>query len=159
MYEKPLTVLVGLVVFAVALFAASSYPCGYKETWIDAVSGSTKVEHRMLWSEPSVSVERSALWAWMENHGRNVDYRWTFLSSTSESVFGSVPGRGCGTAPPIYPLRGGLGERFVANASDEELAEFIDAMESGSKSWQEAAVAKACEDALRAMETNSGRSH
>ena len=62
-------------------------------------------------------------------------------------------------APPIDPLRGGLGERFVANASDEELAEFVDAMESGSKSRQEAAVAKACEGALRAMEANSGRSH
>ncbi len=158
MFERPLTTLAALVVFAIALFVVSITPYGNTKSWIDAVSGSTKIEKQSVWREPSVSLKQSALRMWMENHGRNAEYRWTFLSSTSESVFGNTLEHGCGNAPPIHELRAALAI-YVANASDKELTEFVDAMEGDSKSRQEAAVAKACEDALRALEANSGRSH
>lgn len=157
MSVKPITALAAFLGFGIALFAVSIIPYEYTKVWIDAVSGSTKIEKRSFWSEPSVSLERSALRRWMEIHGRTSDYRWTFLSSRSASVFGNVLERGCGTAPTIYELRNALAV-YVANSSDQELAEFVDALEGDSKSRQDAAVSKACEDALDAMTANSRQS-
>ena len=93
----------------------------------------------------------------MEDHDRNIDYRWTFLLSKSENVLGHTLDRGCGTAPPIYALRGDLANYYVRNAGDKELTEFVDTMIGGSRIEQEAAVAKACEVALNATTANSGR--
>lgn len=157
MFARPLTKLVALTVFAIGLFAVSMAPYTNTKIWIDAVSGSTKIEKRSLWSEPSVALERSALRLWMESHGRNSDYHWTFLTSRTASVFGNVLGRGCSPAPPIYELRSVLAV-YVANSSDDELAEFVNAMESDSKGRQDAVVAKACEESLRAMTTKACQS-
>ena len=129
-------------VFAlVTLFAPSRREMG----WIDAVSGSMKHQTQWLLSdwivfETRSVMERSALEEWIIEHEGIHRHDWRHVNGTRTTLWSREFGHD--QAPAIYQLRRVLDD-YVRLASDEEIAEFVRQMRTGTEAEQEAAVEQA----------------
>ncbi len=108
--------------------------------WIDPVTGSMKSQTRIFLVPVSTVVELSAIEEWIVRCEGRHSRRWQFLHDTSSALLYGCA-HGCGRAPEIYPLHAGeSNEAFVRKSSDEEIAEFVCVMRSGTSIEKERAV-------------------
>jgi hypothetical protein len=108
-------------------------------TRIDPVTGS--MIRKTVWFGSIVaseSVELSPLAERASALGIKLEPRWKGLNTTQYSALGLVA-IGCSRAPSIYPLHPMLKE-FVSAASDDEIRDFVQIMESGNEQQQRATV-------------------
>jgi hypothetical protein len=119
-------------------------PVGTDQLWIDPVSGSHRTVTSYLGVPIRSRITPSALERWIIDHEGACTSKWHLLSRASFTIFGGYLAVGCREAPPIclvaYHADGGLLTKFIKQASDAEIAEFLRMMRTGTRPEQEAAV-------------------
>ncbi len=66
--------------------------------------------------------------------------QWDFTHGTGFNIWGMTGKRSNGGAPPIYSLTPDQLQRFIDHASDDQIADFVQAMRFGTETDQEQAV-------------------
>jgi hypothetical protein len=125
-------------------------PLRHDRTWIDPITGSMKYETSVLVFS-TTRVDKSALHLWAEKDTASYKPKWHFLCETTKNVFDQPLAAGASPAPTIYELQTGKwNSEFVRRSSDQELTDFVKAMQHGDevecKKLVDAAVEKAITD-------------
>lgn len=109
-----------------------------------------KGETRWFGFTTSTVIEQSAIEKWVIDHEGHYTNKWKFLHDTSMTVFGRPTCFSCGSAPEIYGLHAGsANDRFVCNASNQEIGTFVEVMRAGTTMEKKKAVSAAEEKALK----------
>jgi hypothetical protein len=141
--------LTGAAVVAIAM-ASKFVPVQSEEQWMDPVSGSIKDRRTFLGIPGADTITISPLESRLHSLGYQWKPNWYGLFIAPKTIWGTVIIWEDGLSPPIYQLHP-LMEEFAAHATDAEVRRFADAMESGTREQQEAAVGVACDEALAAL--------
>jgi hypothetical protein len=139
-----------ILILVVGLIPAGILPCHSDLGWIDPVTGSMKYQTRIYLVPVWTSIESSDIEKWIVRREGKCSHDWQILYNTSTTLFGGRS-RGCSSGPEIYPLHagvGGLNASFVHNATDQEIAEFVRIMRTGTAAEKEQAAEAACNKTL-----------
>ncbi|APW59057.1 hypothetical protein [Paludisphaera borealis] len=133
-----------LIAIPVCTILAFVLPVRSDHDWIDPVSGSMKFRTSLLFIPVKTRIEQSELERWIVAHeGAHVS-QWRSLSDVASTISGQVIARGCNLSPAIHQFHvRDLNTRFVRNATDAEIAEFVRVMRHGTRDEQAQAVDEA----------------
>jgi hypothetical protein len=149
----PIRVLVVGFLVAVLLMSLIFLPCRQTQRRMDGITGS--VEQQTTWplgiSTPGV-VAVSPLEIRLRKMGVQWNRDWRMISTTDQTIFGNVVGRGCGTAPPIFPLTTVLAG-FVAASDDNQIRQFVRILQVGTEADQRKAIDAAGDRALESTQS------
>jgi hypothetical protein len=145
-FRYPLWILLVLIVVGI-LFVSSPR---YDSASIDSVTGSIKFQTRWFGFSTSTVIQQSAIEKWIIHHEGHYTNNWRFLSGSPKNVFGLPAWRECGRLPEIWGLEAGwANDRFVRNASDQEIGTLVQVMRTGTTLEKKNAVEAASEKALK----------
>jgi hypothetical protein len=137
-------IVLGLLIL-VALICAWTVEVSTDDLQIDAVTGT--MFRKTSWRFGFTTGERidaSPLEIELKKRGIPWTPNWCFLNSNGQNIMGLLLYRGCSNGPPILGMKPIL-QPFVAKATDAELREFVQVMQSGTDDQQKAAVDAAAE--------------
>ena len=140
---------------AALLLSLILLPVRQTERRMDAITGSIEQRTRWLmgiWPAPVITA--SPLEIRLRKMGLRCNRDWRTISLTDQTIFGNANRRACGAAPPIYPLTTVLAQ-FVAASDDQQIREFIRAMQVGTEGDQRKAVDEAGDRALGSTSTDA----
>ena len=110
-------------------------------SWMDPVTASMKFESRWFGLTTRRVVVPSPIEEWVLRHGGEVEpRRWQFLHDRGRNAWGKGRSWGCGTAPPIYDLKGELGREFIKASSDQQIRDLLALMRDGDEIEQKKVV-------------------
>jgi hypothetical protein len=138
-----------LLVVLVSIPAASVFVTFRTEiTWVDPLSGTIKQESvRWFGLSRTTVLKTTALEAWQRRRRPDYSPTWQFVHSTGYDVWGRPLLFACGDAPPLYLFHSVL-DRFVEQATDDDLSHFNDLLNQGDVRQIEAALEKAVEQSF-----------
>lgn len=133
-WEVVVAILIAVLVAWVLLM--SQRVC-YDNGWICADCGSRKSQTDWVFGfTTSVTLNQSALEGWLVQHDGSHVHDWRYIQGTGRNAFGQRISVGHGPAPAIYGVPPNVLDQFVLVASDDEIARFVKATQSGSRQEQ-----------------------
>lgn len=133
-----------LAVLCVGIYLSLTLSVKRTFTFMDATTATCRYETR--WFNGLFTTGKrtdvSSLEMWAREHDLFKGYDWCCVEGTLRTVFNQAVGAGHGPAPAIFPMRVYGTQMMVKYATDEELTEFMNAMNSGNRDQQEKAVDK-----------------
>jgi hypothetical protein len=148
-YRRLEAAILVAVIGTIALLAITAFTACRDAVWIDPTTGSIKKETQWFGQTTSTIVEQSAIEKWTNEHNAPHSNHWKFLHATLKAALGNTIGCQCANAPPIYFLElGSLDERFVSDATDDEINEFVRVMRAGTDDETQKAVDAAIQKAI-----------
>lgn len=121
------------------------------QKWLCAICASERGE--ISWPmgvTTNQTFKQSSLDNWISQRGGHV-HDWRSVRCSLRDVFGRYVGTECGTAPQIYGFSADLQSDYMKSASAEQIAAFVQTMQSGTDAQQRQAVDQAVNQAIDGM--------
>ncbi len=126
-----------LLIFVATLVWSVLLPYRTDQFWYDPISGSSRVQTQLFLIPVAHEVNTSDLERWIEQHEGTHKQSWKPVSMVSRSGMGTTTENN--HAPELYRLRDHV-DKFVRMSKDDEIADFLRTLRTGTRSEMRAAV-------------------